>query len=279
MAAASAGGTGAALEAGAVTPEAWASGGAGGGAGVGEGGAATQAEAESATRNPRAAVLTCPQHSALPCPVVRTGPDFREEHTLGDGRRVVLRHVRASDAPELRAAFERLSPASRYRRFFGGLTALTDTTLHYLTDVDGRDHVAIVATGESPDLKRELGLGVARFVRLRDEPTVAEAAVTVVDDAQRIGLGRLLATTLAQAAMERGVHTFRADVLADNEPMRSMMAEIGAAERATDAGVISYDISLDTLGPTRGGPVDRFLRAAAGSMAVLLRRLGPPEGS
>jgi len=25
--------------------------------------------------------------------------------------------------PELRAAFERLSPASRYRRFFGGLTA------------------------------------------------------------------------------------------------------------------------------------------------------------
>ena len=108
------------------------------------------------------------------------------------------------------------------------------------------------------------------------EPTVAEAAVTVVDDVQRVGLGRLLATTLAEAARERGVHTFRADVLAVNEPMRSMMTEIGAAERATDAGVISYDVSLDTVGPTRGGPVDRVLRAAAGSMAVLLRRLGPP---
>jgi len=228
------------------------------------------------TRIPSAARLTCRQHSALPCPLVRTGPDFREEHTLADGRRVLLRHVRASDAPELRAAFERLSPASRYRRFFGGLTSLTDATLHYLTEVDGHDHVAIVATGESPDLKRELGLGVARFVRLRGEPTVAEAAVTVVDDAQRIGLGRLLATTLADAARERGVHSFRADVLADNEPMRSMMTEIGAAERATDAGVISYDIALDTVGPTRGGPVDRFLRAAAGSMAVLLRGLGPP---
>jgi GNAT superfamily N-acetyltransferase len=208
--------------------------------------------------------------------VVRTGPDFREEHTLGDGRRVVLRHVRATDAPELRAAFERLSPASRYRRFFGGLTHLTDETLRYLTEVDGRDHVAIVATGESPDLKRELGLGVARFVRLRDEPTVAEAAVTVVDDVQRMGLGRLLATTLAEAAMERGVYTFRADVLAVNEPMRSMMTEIGATEGATDSGVISYDVSLDAVGHTRGGPVDRFLRAAAGSMAVLLRRLGPP---
>jgi GNAT superfamily N-acetyltransferase len=184
--------------------------------------------------------------------------------------------VRATDASELRAAFERLSPASRYRRFFGGLTHLTDETLRYLTEVDGRNHVAIVAVGESPDLKRELGLGVARFVRLRDEPTVAEAAVTVVDDVQRMGLGRLLATTLAQAAMERGVHTFRADVLAVNEPMRSMMTEIGATEGATDAGVISYDVSLDAVGHTRGGPVDRFLRAAAGSMAVLLRRLGPP---
>lgn len=206
---------------------------------------------------------------------MRTGPDFREEHALADGTRVVLRHVRPSDGAELRRAFERLTPESRYRRFFGGVTHLTDATLHYLTDVDGQDHVAIVALGESPDLKSEVGLGVARFVRLRDEPAVAEAAVTVVDDVQRRGLGRLLATTLADAARERGIHRFRADVLADNEPMRAIMSEIGAAEHGTVAGVISYDVALDVVGPTRG-PVDRFLRAAAGSMAVLLRRLGPP---
>jgi GNAT superfamily N-acetyltransferase len=208
---------------------------------------------------------------------VRTGPDFRDEHTLADGRRVVLRQVTPADGPELRAAFERLSPTSRYRRFFGAMTQLNDATLRYLTEVDGRDHVAIVATTDSPDLKRELGLGIARFVRLRGEPTVAEAAVTVVDDAQRNGLGRLLAVTLAEAARERGVHTFRADVLANNEPMRAIMTEIGATERARDAGVISYDVALDIVGPTRGGPLDRFLRAAASSMAILLRRLGGPQ--
>lgn len=207
---------------------------------------------------------------------MRTGPDFREEHTLADGTHVLLRHVRPSDGEELRRAFERLSPESRYRRFFGGLTQLSDATLHYLTEVDGHDHVAIVALTESPDLKTETGLGVARFVRLKDEPSVAEAAVTVVDDAQRRGLGRLLATTLAQAAQERGVHRFRADVLADNEPMRAIMTEIGATERSGVAGVISYDVNLDVVGPARDGPVDRFLRAAASSMAVLLRRLGPP---
>jgi GNAT superfamily N-acetyltransferase len=207
---------------------------------------------------------------------VHTGPSFREEHVLADGLRVVLRHVRPGDAPELRRAFERLSPESRYRRFFGGLMQLTDPMLRYLTEVDGQDHVAIVATTESPDLKSEQGLGVARFVRLKGEPTVAEAAVTVVDDVQKRGLGRLLAMTLAETARERGVHTFRADVLADNEPMRTIMQEIGAVERGRDAGVVTYDVGLDAVEHARGGPMDRFLRAAASSMAVLLRRLGPP---
>ncbi len=207
---------------------------------------------------------------------VHTGPSFRQEHALADGRQVVLRHVRPGDAAELQRAFERLSPESRYRRFFGGLMHLTEPMLRYLTDVDGRDHVAIVATIESPDLKTERGLGVARFVRMKDEPTVAEAAVTVVDDAQRKGLGRLLATTLAEAARERGVRTFRADVLAENEPMRAIMQEIGAVERGRDSGVVTYDVNLDTIVHAPGGPLDRLLRAAASSMAVLLRRLGPP---
>jgi GNAT superfamily N-acetyltransferase len=210
---------------------------------------------------------------------VRTGADFREEHTLADGTHIVLRHVRPSDASELRRAFDRLSPASRYRRFFGGLSQLTDATLRYLTDVDGLDHVAIVAATESPDLKQDVGLGVARFVRLPGEPTVAEAAVTVVDDAQRRGLGRLLATILAEAARERGVHTFRAEVLADNGPMSAILEEIGARPLSTDSGVVTWDVDLGAVsGLAQGGPVDRFLRAAASSMAVLLRRLGPPAG-
>jgi GNAT superfamily N-acetyltransferase len=205
---------------------------------------------------------------------VKTGPDLHERHTLRDGTHVVVRHIRPSDAPELRRAFDRLSPESRYRRFFGGVPQLTDASLHYLTDVDGRDHVAIVATTDGPEPDGATGLGVARFVRLQDEPTVAEAAVTVVDDSQRKGLGRLLATKLAEAARERGIHTFRSDVLADNEPMRAIMSEVGAVEREASAGVLTYDIPLDAAQESPG-PVDWILRAAAISMAILHRRLGP----
>jgi len=206
---------------------------------------------------------------------VRTGPDLHERRTLRDGTHVVVRHIRPSDAQELRRAFDRLSPESRYRRFFGGVPQLTEASLHYLTDVDGRDHVAIVATTDGPEPDGATGLGVARFVRLRDEPTVAEAAVTVVDDYQRQGLGRLLARKLAEAARERGIHTFRADVLADNEPMRGIMTDIGAVEREASAGVLTYDVPLDAAHQSPG-PVDWILRAAASSMAILHRRLGPP---
>jgi L-amino acid N-acyltransferase YncA len=206
---------------------------------------------------------------------MRTPPEFREEHVLADGTRVALRHIRPADADELRRGFEQLSPESRYRRFFGGMAQLSDEMLRYLTEVDGTDHVAIVASAESPDLKTERGLGVARFVRLADRPTVAEAAVTVVDDAQHKGLGRLLTMTLADAARERGVKTFRADVLSDNAPMRAMMREIGAVEQASAGGMVSYDIPLGDA--THEGVIDVLMQAAATGMAFLVRRLGAPD--
>lgn len=209
---------------------------------------------------------------------MRTGPELSDRHVLADGTSVVLRHIRPTDAPELLRGFERLSPESRYRRFFGGVSTLSEEALRYLTEVDGYDHVAIVATTESPDLKNETGLGVGRFVRLHDEPSVAEAAVTVLDDAQRKGLGRLLATTLGEAARERGVRTLRAAVLAENAPMIALMRDIGAPEQHVEAGVITYDIPLESVSGATPGAIDRLLRAAGQSVAILLRRIAlPPQ--
>lgn len=202
------------------------------------------------------------------------GPDFRAEHTLADGTRIVVRPIRHDDAPELRRAFERLSPESRYRRFFGAVDALDDATLAYLTNVDGRDHFALVAEVESPDLKSERGIGVARFIRLANDPEVAEAAVTVSDDMQQRGVGRILLLTLAQAARERAIRRFRATVLASNAPMRHLADQIGAKVRHEDDATLAIEVDL---GSPNDSSLKGFLREAARSMAVLIRTMLPPS--
>jgi len=159
---------------------------------------------------------------------VPIGPDWAEDAVLDDGTRVRLRAVRPDDKELLARAFGKLSAETRYRRFFSAKDRLSEAELKYLTEVDGRDHLAIGATCDGE------GVGIARFVRLRDRPDVAEAAIVVVDDKQGRGLGRLLLARLAQAARERGVTRFRSDVLSRNQAARSLLLE-----HAPDAEVVS----------------------------------------
>ncbi len=204
---------------------------------------------------------------------MRTGPDFREEHVLPCGDKIVLRHIQPSDAAELRRQFLALSPESRYRRFFGGIADLDAAALKYLTEVDGKDHVALVAVIESLDLKDERGIGVARFVRCKDEPTVAEVAVTVVDDMQKKGVGTLLTKALAHAARERGIEKFRCEVLESNKLVVDALRDAGGVQIDRAAGAVVLDVPVKD---PYDNIVRRGLRIAAEHMPAFLRRLLPP---
>lgn len=187
---------------------------------------------------------------------METGPDLHEEHVLADGTRLTLRHVRPEDAAELQRGLARLSPQSRYRRFLQPITELTVEQLDYLTRVDGKGHVAIVALRDDGD-----GLGIARFIRLQAEPEVAEAAITVIDEAQGKGIGRLLALTLARAAYERGVRRFRGRVLADNVAVRQLLDEVGAVVGPRDEnGALAFDVELTPTPFTPGSRLDAVAR-------------------
>lgn len=203
---------------------------------------------------------------------MQTGPEFREEHALRDGTRVVLRHIRPGDAAELHRGFHALSPESRYRRFFGAITELDEAMLGYLTQVDGRNHVAIIALVESLDLKTERGVGVVRFVRIPDEPGAAELAVTVVDDVQNKGLGTLLTHVAMRAARDRGITHFRGDVLADNGPMVSALRDVGAEPTSSAEGVLTFDMPIDQEGVDVLLMLRRLLAVASQQVGVLLRR-------
>ena len=65
---------------------------------------------------------------------------------LRDGGRVVIRPIRPSDRQLLERSRGRFSDESMRRRFLGPKPRLNTTELRYLTEVDGQNHVAFVAT-------------------------------------------------------------------------------------------------------------------------------------
>ncbi len=157
---------------------------------------------------------------------MRFDETYEEAVLLADGRAVVLRLLRPTDEHRalLREGFSRLSDRSRYLRFFSGKPRLTDAEVAYLTDTDGPNHLAIGALDETSEPVK--GVGVARWLRLPDRPEAAEPAVTVVDEAQGLGLGTLLMRRLVEAAVEHGVQEFHAEFLGENEPVRAMLRDV-----------------------------------------------------
>jgi RimJ/RimL family protein N-acetyltransferase len=146
-----------------------------------------------------------------------------EAITLRSGRKVAIRHIRADDGERLKAAFLALSPRSKYQRFLAAKPKLTETDTRYLVEVDGVDHVALVATtAEDPDWI----IGVARFVRLAEDPESAEFAIVVGDPYQGQGLGTELLEHLADEAIARGIQRFRATTLAENVPVHRLLARL-----------------------------------------------------
>jgi len=211
---------------------------------------------------------------------MRIGSDYFEVHRLSDGTEVRLRLLRASDRGKLAAGFRRLSPESRYRRFFSPMPKLSDRMLRQLTQTDDWDHLAIIAEPMAEDGAG--ALGVARYARLRDSPETAEASVAVIDEMQRKGLGRLLLTTLVEAARERGIHRFRASILAENEAGKLLLHSLDehATARIED-GLRVYELDLPepSLEALFAAPIYRAFKLVAEGLQTVLRSLAIPVGA
>ena len=142
-------------------------------------------------------------------------------HTLPDGTQILIRPIQATDKLRLSAALGRLSRETIHRRFLAAKPRLTAAELRYLTEVDGWDHIALVATLASDP---ESIVAVARCVRFADAPDTAEFAIVVGDPLQGRGLGSLLARELATAARSAGIRRFSATMAEENVAVRRLIA-------------------------------------------------------
>jgi GNAT superfamily N-acetyltransferase len=200
------------------------------------------------------------------------GQSVRELHVtevLRDGSEVDIRRLRPSDAPVLARAFEQLSEESRRLRFMSPKPSLSPRELAYLTDVDGHRHEAL---GASDHASGE-GVGVARFVRLEEEPQVAEVAVTVVDAWQRRGLGTLLLEHLADQARTQGITHFSALISSENTGVLEVLRRAGGEIVPAGAGaaVVEYRTALGSAGIARD--LRDALRSAASGRLHLPKRI------
>ncbi|MDH3193535.1 MAG: GNAT family N-acetyltransferase [Acidimicrobiia bacterium] len=175
---------------------------------------------------------------------------------LPDGETITIRPIEAADRAQLVAGFDATSEQSRFFRFMRGVDHLTETELDYLVNVDGRDHVALVAV-----LATGQGIGVARYVRDPDDATVAEAALIVVDAHQGRGIGTNLLQALADTALENGISAFTAYVLPENRAVVEAMTRAGADTESEDS-LLRMTIRL---------PIDASLFADSALRAALRR--------
>ena len=162
---------------------------------------------------------------------------------LPDGASILIRPIRADDKRMLEDGLRHLSDESVQRRFLTLKRSFSRTELRYLTEVNGRDHVALVA--EYPgDPARRL-IAVARFVRLHEDPAAAEVAIVVADDWHRRGVGSLLTEQLADEARRAGIRRFTATMASDNVAAHRLMAKLTGHLERHHAGHGVSDVVLD----------------------------------
>jgi RimJ/RimL family protein N-acetyltransferase len=193
---------------------------------------------------------------------------------LRDGTPVLIRPIVPDDKERLRRGFSRLSAQSRIRRFGAPVRDLSAKQLRYLTEIDYENHMAWIAL--DPDQPESPSLGVARYVRLDDDPEVAEAAVVVADTYQGRGLGTMLLGMLGVAASTAGIRRFRAYVVTGNRPMLDILRELGGTVELEEPGLYRVDLPIpadpEELPDTPTGRVFKALAKRVLPPLAVLRR-------
>ncbi|KRF37618.1 GNAT family N-acetyltransferase [Nocardioides sp. Soil805] len=170
---------------------------------------------------------------------------------LRDGTDAFVVPLLAANREALRDEYEQLSLETRFSRFLAAVPTLSDAMLdHLVDDVDGVDHVALVALVISRD-GTEVPIGLARIIRYADDPEAADLGVTVVDEWQ----GRGVATALLEVLMRdrpAGIDRIRTVTRADNPASLAMLQALGDVEtEAAGPGVLSVVVHLDDGGRRR----------------------------
>jgi len=135
---------------------------------------------------------------------------------------VRIRPLRRCDEGLIDRFYRRLSPQTRYLRFWSPMPDPPDSLSRLITSVDDRRRLALIAAA---DVDRADVLALSEFAALDDH--TAEIGLVVCDEWQRRGLGSALVMRMLRAAETRGFDLFVVEVLLYNVAMKRLLDRVG----------------------------------------------------
>jgi acetyltransferase len=141
-----------------------------------------------------------------------------------------FRSVRGCEKDPIREFYARLSPRTRYLRFFSPMPMLPDPVLNLVACADDQRRMTLLAQlrrGNDTEIVAVGNVGAG-------DDGDAELGLVVRDDFQRQGIGTALAATALRRAEARGFHRFVGYVLWENSPvMRKLLSRVADIVSAT----------------------------------------------
>lgn len=179
----------------------------------------------------------------------RQPPDLGANVTLvaRDGRTLKVRHMRRADAALLERLFYRLSPETRYRRFFMPLDSIDPARVQHeaarLATIDPELETALIAVCAEDG--GEEAVAVARYILLKERPDSCEGSIVIRDDFQGLGIGRQLFDLLVQSAIVSRLRHMVLLTHADNLGMIKLAQGLGMPYEARfSSGLYEIDLQL-----------------------------------
>ena len=182
------------------------------------------------------------------------------------GTEYVLRRLRPDDEKRLQDFFYSHSQETIQLRYGYMISTMTHERAYELVNVDQQKDVALGLFETSG--RQEILHAVGRFYS-ETEPNVAEVAFVVRESKRRCGMASVLLRRLAEIAQGSGFRKFVAQVLRENEAMRSLFSHYSPeVSSLTGSSWMTYTFSIETLlrkmgtavpapRPPRGAPQGR----------------------
>ena len=155
---------------------------------------------------------------------------WERRYVLKNGVAVYFRPITAQDDAYLIDIFDHLSPDSRYNRFQQAMEGVTERRAKQIAAQMVKDSVehgfGLLAFVESAD-NAPIPVGGIRYFRESPTSEKAEFSVTVRDDMQGLGLGKLLLAALIEQARSAGIHYLTGSALAENTGLWRLLDSTG----------------------------------------------------